>query len=172
MFAYVVLAIEKDAAFAVPANIGCRQCRRIPVDKQLMCYLLRVGNNTQASIVARRRLHMSQSSVSVCMRRVAEAIVRCLGPKHMVMPRNNTPEKAAVKACFRKRRFKDAVGIIDCTHVRNVVPFTVVREGNGNAYINRKSQKTLSYQAITTCEASPRFLNISGGLLARRTTHG
>ena len=160
VFHYVVKAIEKDKAFAVPANVGRR---RIPVDKQLMCFLLRVGNNQQTSIVA-QRLGISASSVPVCVRRVATAIARCLGPKHLLMPRNGAPEKAAVKAAFRRRSFKDAVGIIDCTHVRIVVPFSVVREGNVNAYINRKSLKTLTYQAITTCEASPRFLNISGGL--------
>lgn len=160
VFHHVVKAIEKDKAFAVPANVGRR---RIPVDKQLMCFLLRVGNNEQTSIVA-RRLGISASSVPVCVRRVAIAIARCLGPKHLSMPRNGVPEKAAVKAAFRRRSFKDAVGIIDCTHVRIVVPFSVVREGNVNAYINRKSLKTLTYQAITTCEASPRFLNISGGL--------
>jgi hypothetical protein len=159
VFKYVVDSIKDDAAFDLPPNVGGR---RLPIEVQLMCFLLRVGAHSTAFVTA-RRLGISSSSVPACMRRVALAIIRGLGRKHLAMPMNGTAAKATVKATFARRQFPDAVGIIDCTHVNIVVPTHIVRDGNKNAFMNRKSRTTLTYQAITTCDSTPRFLNVSGG---------
>lgn len=160
VFSYVVKQIENDKAFAVPVNIGGRA---ISVARQLAVFLLRVGSNTPSSIVA-QRLGISSSSVPECMRRAATAIDRCLG-HHLSMPLNGTQEKANVKAQFASRQFRDAVGIIDCTHVRIVVPSEDALAGHAAAYVDRLSQHSLTYQALVTIENSPRFLDISGGII-------
>ena len=49
-FAYVAREIAKDPVFQVGANVGSRA---IPVKKQLMCYLLRVGDHKKSSEVAK-----------------------------------------------------------------------------------------------------------------------
>ena len=160
VFSYVVKQIENDKAFSIPVNIGDRA---ISVARQLAVFLLRVGSNTPSSIVA-QRLGMSSSSVPECMRRAATAIDRCLG-HHLTMPLNDTQEKANVKAQFGSRGFKDAVGIIDCTHVCIVVPSEDSEAGHAAAYVDRLSQHSLTFQAIVTIENSPRFLDVSGGII-------
>ena len=51
IFAFILKAIEKDPIYNVGVHVGKRA---IPVSKQLMGYLLRVGSNTTTSIVAHR----------------------------------------------------------------------------------------------------------------------
>lgn len=160
VFSYIVEQIKNDKVFSVDARVGNRA---IPPAEQLAVYLLRVGSNTPSSIVA-QRLGISSSSVPECLRRAATAINRCLG-KHLTMPRNGTKEKANVKAQFAFRQFASAVGIIDCTHVRIVVPTEDVLAGYAAAYMDRMSHFSLTYQAIVTMEDTPRFLDVSGGLI-------
>ena len=59
--------------------------------------------------------------------------------------------------------FKDCLGIIDCTHWKIVVPTMYVRQGQKSAFMDRKFTHTLTFQLLSTCEASPRFLDIDGG---------
>ena len=80
------------------------------------------------------------------------------------MPENDTLKKAKVLSSFRSRQFDGCVGIVDCTHVRIVVPSHIKIGGGNNAFIGRKRVATLTYQAITTAQDSPRFLDISGGV--------
>ena len=160
IFWFIVEAIENDSVFKVDVRVGARA---LPVAKQLMAYLLRVGSNTTSSIVA-HRLGISASSVPLCIRRTAKAIIRNLSVEYLKMAQNNTPEKAKVLSGFKRRQFKRCVGIIDCTHVRITVPAHIKKGGGGIAFIGRKKVTTLTYQAVTTSSASPMFLDISGGL--------
>jgi hypothetical protein len=160
VFWFIVEAIENDRVYETDVRVGARA---LPVAKQLMAYLLRVGSNTTSSIVA-HRLGISASSVPVCIRRTAKAIIRNLKVEYLQMALNQTPEKAKVLSGFKRRQFEHCVGIIDCTHVRITVPARIKRRGNGNAFIGRKKVATLTYQAVTTAQESPRFLDISGGL--------
>jgi hypothetical protein len=161
VFETVLEAIKGHRVFSVPINVGARQ---VGVDKQLACFLLRIGKNETVGVV-RRRLAVSESTVSVAVRRVALAIQECLG-HHVQMPLNGSQRKADVKAMFAKaeRALADSVGIIDCTHIQITVPVAMRRAGNEKAYLDRKSRPTLTFQAITTPEKSPRFLSLSGGI--------
>jgi hypothetical protein len=162
VFFYVAEKIANDPAFAVPPNVGPRA---ISVQQQLLCFLLRVGGNKPSSEAARCS-RISPSSVPSCLRRVAKAIVRTLGPLHLVMPRNGSVEKARVRAMFKRKHnmFSGACGILDCTAWSVVVPTGYSRAGLAAAFLNRKHKKTLTFQALTTPEASPRFLDMDGGL--------
>jgi hypothetical protein len=159
VFAQVVQEIKGDIVFAKPGNIGSRG---VSVEKQLACFLLRVGADTSCSIVG-QRLWLSPSTVSESTRRVAIAIGRQLGDR-LKMPKNGTAAKKAVEKHFSMRQFKGCVGIIDCTHISVVVDSGVVKKGEANVYVDRKGVKSLTFQAVTTCEDTPRFLNVSGGL--------
>jgi hypothetical protein len=161
VFNNVVNAISSHMVFDAPVNVGAR---KLAVDKQLACFLLRIGGNLPVAKI-RRRLGMSESSVTQSVRRVALAIQNRLG--HVVsMPRNGTTRKTAVKAMFETAEYglRDAVGIVDCTHIPCTVPVAERRAGNIAAYLDRKGRPTLTFQAITTPEASPRFLSLSGGV--------
>jgi len=138
-FTYVLKAIRNDPSFKVPHNVGSRG---VPVDKQLMVFLLRIGSANSSSVAA-RRVGISPSTVPSVTRRVAKAIMRCLGPKHMEMPLNGTAQKAKVKALFMRRQFGDAIGIIDCTHANVVVPTHLARKGHASAFVCRKGRKSL-----------------------------
>ena len=161
VFEAVLEAIKEHPVFSVPLNVGAR---KVGVDKQLACFLLRIGKNETVGIV-RRRLAVSESTVSKAVRRVALAIKQCLG-HHVQMPLNRSQRKADVKAMFAKaeQALADSVGIIDCTHIRITVPVKERRAGNEKVYLDRKGNATLTFQAITTPEKSPRFLSLSGGI--------
>jgi len=159
VFFKVVEEIKGDIVFAPPRNLGGRA---VSVAKQLACFLLRVGADTSCSVVG-HRLWLSPSTVSVCTRRVAIAIGRQLG-SNLKMPKNGTEEKKAVAKYFKARQFRGCVGIIDCTHIAVVVDTEAVKKGEANVYVDRKGVKSMTFQCVTTCEDTPRFLNVSGGL--------
>ena len=140
-------------------NVGGRE---IPVDKQRACFFLRIGANENVHSIL-RKLAISEGAVSTCVRRVATAIGDHLGD-YVTMPGNGTPRKAAVKKQFKTREpaFKDAVGIVDFTCT--TVPTGERCAGNIAAYLDRKGKPTPTFQAITTCEDSPRFLSLAGGV--------
>lgn len=159
VFYDVLERIETHPVFHAPANVGCR---KISVEKQLACFLMRVGG-VEAVAKIRSELAISESSVSIFTRRVATAIINRLGC-YVGMPRNGSKRKADVKKIFENRdiALKGAVGIIDCTSIPIVVPTRDRKDGNAYVYHNRKCQASLSVQAITTCEDCPRFLSIFG----------
>jgi hypothetical protein len=161
VFFKVLEDIEHHEVFRKPVNVGERG---VGVDKQLMAFLLRVGANLLVHTV-RKKLDISENTVAVSVRRVAQAIGDNLG--HMMrMPKNGTVAKEKVKRMFARRdpAFGDAVGIVDCTHVPIVLPTQIKNSGNTSAYLDRKGDVTLTFQAITTPEKTPRFLNLSGGI--------
>ena len=161
VFSKVLKGIQDHPVFDAPPNVGARA---LPVDKQLACFLLRIGAN-QSIHEIRKKLTLSESSVSVCTRRVTAAICDNLG--HFVrMPRNGTPAKAKVAKMFKARdpAFKDCRGIVDCTHVNITPPIEEVRGGHLAAYVGRSGEATLTFQAIVTPERTPRFLSVSGAL--------
>lgn len=161
VFFKVLEDIEQHDVFRKPANVGERG---VGVDKQLMAFLLRVGANLLVHTV-RKKLGISENTVAVSVRRVAEAIGDNLGYK-MRMPKNGTAAKEKVKRMFARRdpAFENAVGIVDCTHVQIVCPTEAKSSGNTAVFLDRRGHVGLSFQAITTPERTPRFLNLSGGV--------
>jgi hypothetical protein len=159
VFAAVLKMIERDAVFFTRSNVGSRAA---PVDKQLACFLLRVGNCVSTTTTA-HNLGISPSTVVVSTRRVIDAITRCCAGV-LGMPLNGSAAKAKVKSLFKLRGFDGGVGIVDCTPMRIVVPAHEVRAAHMPAYMNRKFTATLTFQCVTDCARSPRFLDVSGGL--------
>jgi hypothetical protein len=159
VFDFVVRSIARDATFRVPSNVGARA---VPVAKQLACFLLRVGNALGVTTAA-KNLAISKSTAVECTRRVSRAIFRCLGER-ITMGSNGSRLKALVKAQFTKRKFHGGVGIVDCTHTRVVVPAHIVRAAQASVFVDRQGLMTLSYQCVTDCARTPRFLDISGGV--------
>ena len=158
VFEEVAGKIEGHAVFSAPRNVGER---KLSVDKQLAMFLMRVGSNLPISKI-RKFMGVSENSVTMCTRRVARAVVSCLG--HLLqMPKNGSARKAKVVAMFEATDFGAARGIIDCTHISVNVPTAARRKGVYGSYLNRKGQPTLTFQAIVTPEATPRFLDVSGG---------
>ncbi len=98
VFEDVLERIKSHPLFDAPVNVGAR---KIPVDKQLACFLLRIGANEFVHSI-RRKLAISEGAVSTCVRRVATTIGDRLGG-YVTMPRNGTPRKAAVKKQFKTR---------------------------------------------------------------------
>lgn len=158
VFVAVLQAIEKNPMFEVPINVGPRQ---IPVDKQLACFLLRIGASMPVHTV-RKNLAISEGSVSTCVRRVARAIVEELG-SYVGMPRNGSQRKKDVLKMFKAKLFPGCVGIIDCTHVEVTVPTEAKVAGRTGVYKGRSGRATLTFQVIWTPERSPRILSVSGG---------
>jgi hypothetical protein len=158
VFLEVLQAIEGHPKFEVPINVGPRQ---IPVNKQLACFLLRIGACMPIHTV-RKNLAISEGSVSTCVRRVARAIVDRLG-RYVGMPRNGTKRKQDVKKMFADALFPDCVGIIDCTHVEVTVPTAAKVAGREGAYKDRSGLSSLTFQCVFTPEKSPRILSVSGG---------
>jgi hypothetical protein len=161
VFCKVAELLKDYPVFHCRSNVGARA---VSVEKQLACFLLRVGNGTSVSVVA-KNLAISKSAVVECTRRASRAINAGLS-HYMELPRNGTTAKAKVKALFRLRKFEHAVGVIDCTHMRVVVPADLVRAGHATAFVDRKHHMALTFQCITDCGRTPRFLNVSGGIPA------
>jgi len=161
VFREVLLKIQSHPVFDVPLNVGGR---KVPVAKQLVCFLLRVGANDPVHEI-REKVHVSESTVTTSVRRVAEAICSRLG-FYVRTPLNGTEAKAKIARMFAEREpaFKDARGIVDCTHTFMAPETKETRAGNKAAYIGRDGKTTLTWQAIVTPEATPRFLSLSGGI--------
>ena len=159
VFNEVVDNIEAHECFRAPRNIGER---KLSVDKQLAIFLMRVGSALPIHDI-RKKMGVSESSVTTSTRRVARAVISAFG--HLLrMPVNGSARKAQVAAMFAATDFHAAAGIIDCTHVLINVPTEDRRKGVHGAYLDRKGRATLTYQAIVTPEATPRFLDVSGGV--------
>ena len=150
VFFKVLEDIEHHEVFRKPVNVGERG---VGVDKQLMAFLLRMGANLLVHTV-RKKLGISENTVAVSVRRVAQAIGDNLGHR-MRMPKNGTVAKEKVKRMFARRdpALGDAVGIVDCTHVPIVLPTAAKRSGNTPANLNRKGTPTITFQALLRLRA-------------------
>ena len=95
VFCKVLEDIEHQEVFRKPVNVGERG---VGVDKQLMAFLRRVGANLLVHTV-RKELGISENTVAVSVRRVAQAIGDNLGHR-MRMPKNGKVAKEKVKRMF------------------------------------------------------------------------
>ena len=158
-FSLVVESIKGDPVLMVSANVGARA---ISVERQLAAFLLFVGSACGVRRTA-SLLDMSHEAVVTSCARVSEAINSQF--KHeLLMPINGSEKKKEVMQQFSAKRFGGAVGIIDCTKMDCVVPSEVACSGNAAVYWDRENNTCLSFQCVTDCQRSPRFLSVSGGV--------
>ena len=96
---------------------------------------------------------LSQSTVSITVRRVARALTMHLGPKYIQLPSTDNEVKEKVSNFYRVFSLPQCLGEIDCTHIDIKSP-----SNNPTDYVNRKSRFSLNVQAC--CDYRYCFLDV------------
>jgi len=123
----------------------------VPVETQLLAALEFYATGSFQWVVG-RNCGLAQSSVSHCISKVTEALVK-LAPEYIVYPTDAATLRATKHAFHQVARFPNVVGAIDCTHV--VIKAPTVNE---EAYVNRKGAHTINVQAV--CDADMKLLDV------------
>ncbi|KAG0418031.1 hypothetical protein HPB47_005172 [Ixodes persulcatus] len=87
------------------------------VKQQVLCELRFYANGScQRQVASDRHLTVHQTTVSACVRAVATAVIRHLGPQWVAFP--ETKERVAIQeSVLRRRSLPGVVGCVDGTFV-------------------------------------------------------
>ena len=114
---------------------------RISVEKQVAATLYYLADESRMRKVA-NSFGIGKSTVSEIIRRVTQAISKCLGNKYIVLPTNEKDIEEMVSNFYNSHGFPQCSGAVDGTHVGVKRPSL-----NASDFINRKGKYTLSIQA-------------------------
>lgn len=123
----------------------------LTVELQVLCALRFFATGSfQGMVATDEHLATSQSSVSRCIRAVAQAIVDCLGEEWIVFPQTRAAV-AATKAAFARMddRFDGCVGCVDGTLIAIQAPPSNDPDINKAAYFCRKGFYALNVMVVS-----------------------
>ncbi|XP_065280214.1 putative nuclease HARBI1 [Dermacentor albipictus] len=127
----------------------------LSVERKVLCALRFFATGSfQASVGSEERIRVSQSTVSECVRRVAEAVVIAGARKWVQFPKA-AEEKAAVKEGFLRRgAIPGVIGCVDGSLVAIVAP----KGEHKAAFMCRKGYYALNCMFI--CDADKKILAV------------
>ncbi|XP_071455438.1 putative nuclease HARBI1 [Hetaerina americana] len=131
------------------------QRRGLAVHVQVLVTLrFMAGGGYQRGVGRARYLAISQPSVSICIKKVTNAIVDRLLPEWIVFPKTRRKWTEIGERFQPIVKFPGVVGAIGCAHMAIVTPLV-----DEDAYKNHKGFHSFNVQMI--CDDQMRILNIS-----------